>query len=139
MLEFAVTLPLMMLLMLACAELGRAFFQYNTLTKTARDGVRHLAANASFGSTGTVWVSPQLQLETANLVVFGNVAGTGDPRLPGLDVSQVTVSDEGGALVSVSVTWTYGPMLGQRLPALTGDPTRQLNVPLSASVVMRAL
>ena len=31
--EFVITLPLLLLLLLATAEIGRALFQYNTLTK----------------------------------------------------------------------------------------------------------
>ena len=42
--EFVLTLPLLMLLLLATAEIGRALFQYNTLTKAVRDREQRMLA-----------------------------------------------------------------------------------------------
>ena len=41
--EFAIVLPLLLLLSLATTELGRALYQQDTLNKAVRDGARHLA------------------------------------------------------------------------------------------------
>ncbi len=137
--EFTLTLPLLLLLLLATAELGRMLSQYDTLTKAVRDGARYLAANALSGSTSTVQITSQVQTQTQCLVVTGNVNGTGSALLPGLAVGNVTVSDAGNGYVSVSASYTYQPMLGA-LPTfgLTASPI-SLAIPLTTTVVMRAL
>jgi len=137
--EAAIALPVALFLMLAGAELGRVISQYNTLTKTARDACRYVAANAGVGSTGIVSITPQLQTAAANLVVTGNVNGTGNALLPGLAAGNVTVSDLGGGFVSVSVTYTYQPMLGSKLPTFGFGTAASLAVPLNTAIVMRAL
>ncbi|MEJ2115423.1 MAG: pilus assembly protein, partial [Gammaproteobacteria bacterium] len=65
--EFVVILPILLLLMLASAELGRAFYQYNTLTKTVRDGARYLADNSLIGTTGLIDITGEAS-NTQNLV-----------------------------------------------------------------------
>jgi Flp pilus assembly protein TadG len=138
--EFAICAPVLFLLMLATAEFGRVLFQYNTLTKAVRDGARYAAINASIDAGGTrvVNITPEIRDRTRNLVVMGNIAGTGTPLLPGLTVDNVTVSNAGNGFVSIAVTtYEYTPMLGPTLPTLgLGDPIN-LRVPLRATVVMR--
>jgi Flp pilus assembly protein TadG len=137
--EAAICLPVLLFLMLSSAELGRVFSQYNTLTKSVRDACRYVAANAAAGTTGIVSITPQLQTAAANLVVTGNVAGTGSALLPNLAAGNVTVSDAGGGFVSVSVAYTYQPMIGATLPTFGfGNPV-SLALPLNAAVIMRAL
>lgn len=138
--EFAITLPLLLLLLLATAEIGRMLSQYDTLTKTVRDGARYLAANALAGSTSTVQITSTVQTQTQNLVVTGNINGTGTPVLPGLATGNVTVSDAGNGYVSVSASYTYQPMLGAlRTFGLTSGSSIALAIPLNTTVVMRAL
>lgn len=137
--EFAITLPLLLFMMLATVEVGRVLFQYNTLTKAVRDGARYVSGKALYGSTGNVSISNQIQLETQRLVAYGNTIGTGTPLLPGISPANVTVTDAGGGLVSVSAVWNYVPMLGAQLPTLGLTAPITMTIPLSASVVMRAL
>ena len=42
-LEFAMVLPLMLLIVFGIIEFGRAYYQYNTLTKAIRDGARYMS------------------------------------------------------------------------------------------------
>lgn len=74
--EFALILPLLLLLSMITTEFGRAMYQYNTLTKSVRDAVRYL----SIQTPGTHLI------EARNLMVYGNTAGTGTPLALGLDV-----------------------------------------------------
>jgi hypothetical protein len=75
--EFALVLPLLILLSILVVELGRALYQYNTLAKSVRDAARFLSMQ-----------SPNTQVAQAkNLVVFGNPEGTGTPLVPGLSVA----------------------------------------------------
>ena len=52
--EFAIAVPVLLLLMLVSAEVGRWLYQYNTLHKAVRDGVRYLAQEAIAGTTGVI-------------------------------------------------------------------------------------
>lgn len=139
MVEFAITLPLLLLLMLATAELGHLICQYDTLTKAVRDGARYAASTSALGSTGLVSVTPQIQTAVANLVATGNINGSGSALLPSFSASTVTVSDAGNGYVSVSAAYTYVPMLGGTLPTFGLGKPISLSFTLSAAAVMRAL
>ncbi|HVJ28669.1 MAG TPA: TadE/TadG family type IV pilus assembly protein, partial [Gammaproteobacteria bacterium] len=69
--EFAIVLPVLVMLLLAVTEIGRAMVRYNALTKAVQEGARYAAAYALRGSTGAVNVDPQLLTEVRNVVVFG--------------------------------------------------------------------
>jgi Flp pilus assembly protein TadG len=137
--EFAICAPVLLLLMLATAEVGRMLVQYNKLSKAVRDGARYTVREVANGSTGTLLISNAVRNNTRNLVVTGNMAGTGTPLLPGLTVTNVTVTDAGAGFVAVSATYTYQPMLGAALPTFGPRGGINTNVPLTATVVMRAL
>lgn len=137
--EFAICAPVLLLLMLATAEVGRIFYQYNTLMKSVRDGARYAIVNASVGSTRVVSITDQVRNETRNLVVTGNTVGTGAPLLPGLAVDNVTVNDAGNGFVSVAATYSYQPMLGATLTTFGFGAPINLTLSLPATVVMRAL
>jgi len=137
--EFVIVLPICLMLVIATAEFGRAFLQYNALTMAVRDGVRHLAGRALFGSTGTVSISGGLQQETQNLVVYGNIWGAGGPVLPGLTAADVTVADAGGGNVSVLAAYPYNPIFAF-VPRFTfGTAINVTGITLQTGVTMRAL
>jgi Flp pilus assembly protein TadG len=85
--ELAIAMPIMLMLFGAAAEFGRYFYEYTTLAKAARVGVRYLAT-AQLNSTE----------ETAakNLVVYGNTTGTGTPILSGLSPTNIHIETQGG-------------------------------------------
>jgi Flp pilus assembly protein TadG len=79
--EFALVLPLLLLLTMTTTEFGRAIYQYNTIVKSLRDATRYLSMQ-----------TPNTKLtEAKNLVVFGNIAGTGPALVPGLTVAKVSI------------------------------------------------
>jgi hypothetical protein len=77
--EFALVLPLLLILTFITTEFSRALYQYNTLTKSVRDAARYL----SIQSPGTKIA------ESKNLVVYGSLTNTGSPLALGLTLSQV--------------------------------------------------
>lgn len=79
--EFALVLPLLLLLTFITTELGRAIYQYNILTKSVRDGARYLSTQQP-GSAAAITTA-------RNLMVYGNPAGTGSPLAIGLSLSHV--------------------------------------------------
>ncbi|MDM0057533.1 TadE/TadG family type IV pilus assembly protein [Variovorax fucosicus] len=77
--EFALILPLLLLLTFIATEFGRAMFEYNAITKSTRDAVRYL----SIQTPGTHIA------EARNLMVYGNLAGTGTPLARSLTLANV--------------------------------------------------
>ena len=77
--EFALVLPLLLILTFITTEFGRALYQYNILTKSVRNAARYLAIQ----SPGTKIT------ESSNLVVYGSLRNTGSPLAFGLALNQV--------------------------------------------------
>ncbi|MDQ3563888.1 MAG: pilus assembly protein [Pseudomonadota bacterium] len=135
--EFAIVAPLLLLLMLATAELGRAFYTYNTLTKAVRDGARY-ASIAALNGAKVIDLDP-IRTDTQNVVVYGNPdpLPSEQPVLQGLSTDYVKVEkvDAPDAVhVHVSAEFLYEPMFAAGFS--TFDPVR---FTMSASVTMRAL
>jgi Flp pilus assembly protein TadG len=138
MMELVLILPVVLILVMGTAELGRALMQYNTLSKAVRDGARHLANTALLGSTGTVQIDAARLTETRNLVVYGNTGGTGAPLLPGFAPGDVTVTAAPSASVSVEASYTYAPIFA-RLPRFGNGADLSPNFTLRTAMIMRAL
>lgn len=138
--EMVVVTPILLFLMMATAEITRAFIDHNTLTKAVRNGARYAALheNAFRGTTGVVVIGAAVRAETQNLVVFGNIAGTGTPVLPGMAPGDVTVTDLGGNNIRVSADYLNSGILGPILPNFFGGDINLLHN-LEATVTMRAL
>lgn len=108
--EFAVTMPLVLFMLFSTAEIGRALYQYSALTKAVRDGARYLADRASDAS-GVVVVTSALVTDTKKVTVFGDASGNGTAVLPGFVVSNVTAAREGTTdYVRVTAVYTFQPL-----------------------------
>lgn len=136
--EFVVTAPLVFLLLLGCAEIGRAFIHYATLTYSVRDAVRFATEKVFNGSTQVVSLTNAKITQTKNLAVYGNIGGTGNARLPQYQTSHVAVVDAGNSNIRVTATYPYQPMLGAILPGFNGDSV-SLNFNMQVAVTMRAI
>jgi Flp pilus assembly protein TadG len=137
--EMALVTPILLFLMLATAEVSRAFVDHNTLTKAVRNGVRHAASNALRGTTGVILLTGTLTTEVQNLVVYGNVAGTGTPVLPGLTAADIAVTDAGANNIRVSAAHSISGLLGPVLRSFSGGSDIPMVHNLQATVTMRAL
>ncbi|MGH8533242.1 MAG: TadE family protein [Gammaproteobacteria bacterium] len=136
--EFAIAVPVLLLLMLATAELGRAFYTYNTLTKSVRDGARYLSTVAKEG-TGIV-LTDQKADDTENLVVYGQTTGGSQPLLPSLTTNQVDVTSPDAEHVQVTAAYPYAPIFASGIPTFGfGSGNISVSFTMSASVTMRAL
>jgi hypothetical protein len=140
MIEMVAVTPLLLLLLLGIGEIGKAFAQYNTLNKSVREAARQVSRTALLGTTGTIWLSPEIIAEGQNLVVYGNVANGPEPRLPGLSTSHVSVTDAGDNLVLIQARYPYSPIIGPVLETFGhGTDPGTDGLTLTASVLMRAL
>ncbi len=141
--EMALVTPILVVLMLATADLTRAFIEHNTVTKAVRNGARYVAAKAFDGTTGVVNVDATLRSETQNLVVFGSTSppGGASPVVPGLTPANITVVLIAGTDdVEVSATYALGGLFGAVLPVsmYSGNSISAART-LRATVRMRAL
>src|SRR4051812_43036755 len=84
-LEFAITLPLLLAICFGITEFGRAIYTYNTLAKSARDAARYLTTQAP--GNAAAWASAK------NLAVYGNPSGTGFPLVAGLTAAKIIICD----------------------------------------------
>ncbi len=97
MVEFAIILPLMIMLLFGITELGRALYQQNTLDKAVNTGARYLARMDGLVQITEDNCTPLTQAEwdastaverAKELVAYGS--GT-TPLLPSLDETDVTI------------------------------------------------
>ncbi|WP_208993725.1 TadE/TadG family type IV pilus assembly protein [Alcanivorax sediminis] len=133
MVEFAIMLPMIVVLVFGITELGRAIYQQNTLSKAAASGARYMSrspqAVTSDCAEGATWSASVLN--AANLIAYGRQSGTGQPLLPDLDaadasfsVAQRTVTGMGNAcVITASVSVPFRAIFGDTLvPFLDLDP-----------------
>ncbi len=133
--EVALVIPVMLLLFGAVAEFGRYFYEYTTAAKAARVGVRYLASKSV--NSGTNY-----ELQAKNLVVYGNIAGTGSPVLPGMTIANVEVLYNGATSVPDTITVNivgYQHQSIVNLGALLKNAALSTNVDVKPSVTMRYL
>jgi Flp pilus assembly protein TadG len=110
MVELAISLLVLISIAFGMTELGRAIYQYNTLTKSARDAVRLLSMRDPSDDAA--------KNQAKCLAVYGNPGCTGAPLAPGLSVAMVSICDalacpadhaaQGSAPVINLVTVTIG-------------------------------
>jgi Flp pilus assembly protein TadG len=102
--ELAIMITLLIVMAVGIAEFGRAFYEYNTLTKAVRDGVRLLSQHDATDTTYATYV-----MEAKCLVVHGSVDCSGPALLPKLEIS----------MVNDPVTSTVTTALGNTLRLVT--------------------
>jgi hypothetical protein len=79
MVEFALVLPVLLILTFTVTELGRAFYQYNVLAKSVREAARYLSVRAAGVDVD----------KAKNIIVYGKPSGGSVPVVPGLSLSNV--------------------------------------------------
>jgi hypothetical protein len=136
--EFMIVAPVLLMLLLAIAEFSNALQQYNTLTQAVREGARYGAGRAGVGSTGTAQEG-EWMAAAASLTVFGNLIGSGVPRLPNLSEELVTVSLADSEHITVSATYPYQPLFAAIPTFGLREGPIVPNFVLRATVTMRAL
>ncbi|MCO6059618.1 pilus assembly protein [Pseudomonas sp. MOB-449] len=143
MVEFAITLPLLLLLLLAIGEFGRMLYQYNSLLQASRDAGRYVAGKAWNRALGAIDLTsdPQLVPRTRNIAVYGvPTVQTGKEVVPGLTAGnvQVGIAPDTTDHIQVSITYSFQPVIGEALPVFFGSAI-PLGISLRSTVVMRAL
>lgn len=134
--EFALILPILLLLLAGIYGVGRAYAQYETLTKATRDGARLLSITnkATISSAGVAAAKARVTLVAQN----GGMPDFSDANVivtcldaTYADSNCVDGTEPGGVRVETT-GWSYD--LGSVVPIL-GEATRTLS--LKASTTMR--
>lgn len=96
MVELAIILPLLLVIFLGIAELGRALLFQHRLTSAVEAGARFAARATGAVDTedcsaaGGAWTTAETS--SKQMVTFGQLTGGTDPVVPGLSVDDVVVS-----------------------------------------------
>jgi Flp pilus assembly protein TadG len=140
MVEFAIALPLLLLLLLAIGEFGRMLYQYNSLQQASRDAGRYVAGLAWNATLGQIELNGDLQSKTKSVAVYGVPANSDGytPVVPELTTDNVVVDSQDAEHVRVSITYTFRPVIGNSLPTFFGNSI-PLNIALQSTVIMRVL
>jgi Flp pilus assembly pilin Flp len=131
--EFALVLPLLLVLLLGMLEFGKAFNYWIDATHLANQGARWAVVNRNPG-TGTLQDYIQGQANTLEL------RDGGTPSIPAGDEAEVCISfplgsSNVGDPVQVTVTATYHwlPFVGDRISStavtISGSATMRLEAP----------
>ena len=142
MVEFALSAPVLLLLMFGSFEFGHFLIQYSTLNDAVRNASRYLAGSGLDGTTGILktgatWSS--LVTQGQNLAVFGNTAGTPPAVLPALNTGNITVTGDALDNITVTAAYPYQPLFGAVIPTFMGGGGISTAFTLNISVTMRAL
>lgn len=89
--EMAFLVPVLLLILFGAFELGRLYYTYHSLQKALRGGAGVLAraSNVNYCDTG----DPALT-DIKNMIVFGNLQGSGDPVIQGLTPEMIVITPE---------------------------------------------
>ena len=132
--ELAIVLPVFLMLFGAAAEFGRYFYEYTTLDKATRAASRYLATAAVDSTEDT---------RAKNIVVYGNMDGTGTPIVSGLTTANVVITRSGGVptlpqTVTVQISgFKHQPVFD--LGKLINVPSLSLNIDVKPGSTMRYL
>lgn len=133
MVELVIVTPILLLLLLGVTEMGRALFQYNTLSKAVRDSARYYSTEVFSGNN---------IIGAKNLVKYGQT-GVGTPLLPGAYTipDPVTMIDATGTYVTVTASYSFTFLPGNPLDGIVGLFGSALPNPftLTATSTMRAI
>src|SRR6185295_3771716 len=90
MVEFALSVSLLVPVLVGVFQFGYAFYTYNRLIVAIRSGARYAALRTYDSSTSTP--TDAYLSAVRNAVVYGNPNGGTDPVVPGLSTGQVAVT-----------------------------------------------
>jgi Flp pilus assembly protein TadG len=154
MVEFAIIFPILLVLFVGTAELGRLFYTYTTLAKATAVGARYLSTSRN-AVNGTTTEKTNAKTEAKNLVVCGIKSSAADactgqtPVVPGLTIANVSICDNfstpcSPALASGFIkyfkveiqSYTYSAGVWD-LAAKTGTTTETFYFPLKPSTEAR--
>jgi Flp pilus assembly protein TadG len=132
--EFAMLLPLLLLLVFTVSEFGAMFYRLNALTKSVDIAARYLT-DVSVNKTNTAIDKTNAQ----NLAVYGTITAR-TAILPGLTAANIAITNPDAQHVQVIATYNANLLLGGTLNAFMqyiGGSVATDFMTLTAASVMR--
>lgn len=148
MIEFAITLPILLILFAGATEVGRLFYTYTTLAKATKVGARYLSTqvtNSCFQLNGSSCPAAGCAVCTnaRNLVICGNAGGCGGTGQPAAIAKNLTAANiaitspsASSGTVTVSITNYQYQALVFNLAGLAGSQATWANLTLNPSSQM---
>lgn len=115
MLEFALALPILLLLLLGLLEFGIAFDHHLTLQYATREGARTGAALANGGGQLGCATGPRLEIDEQIVAAVQRVLLATDSPIDRADVAQIRIyraTATGAETTGLVNVWTYAPGAG---------------------------
>ncbi|MGV3591101.1 MAG: TadE/TadG family type IV pilus assembly protein [Gammaproteobacteria bacterium] len=134
MLEFALIFPMLVILLFACAEVGRLLYQQNELTKAVMAGSRFIArspdALTAACAQGSAWAAATAT--ATNLIAYSHDSTL---RLPGLGSAGAivftprseTLAGQAVCIVRTQATTTFAGLFGDTVIPLLDTGAVELN------------
>jgi Flp pilus assembly protein TadG len=156
MVEFALGLPMLLLILIAFVEVGIAVMKYNVVSNVAREGARYASTITGIdtatwqqtcnvggvGATGVTYVATSC-MGTENIVSTVAREGVGlDPRLLTVTIAYDEAMDgyNRGREITVTVTYTHPLLLAAIARDGSGQPTNIFYIiPTSITMQSRAM
>jgi hypothetical protein len=154
--ELAIIFPLLLVLFVGTAELGRLFYTYTTLAKATAVGARYLSTSRN-AVNGTTTEKTNAKTEAKNLVVCGikssSATACESPTtvVPGLTIANVLICDNFSTPCSPTLaagpvkyfkveiqSYTYSPGVWN-VASKTGTETTTFYFPLKPSTEARSM
>jgi Flp pilus assembly protein TadG len=133
MIELAVVLPVLLLLFVGAAEVGRMFYTYTTLAKATKLGARYLSTSKQ-ASSAVAADRTAATTAAQNLVVCGFTDCTGQTAIaPGLTTAKVAVT-----LPTTGANASYVRVQIQNYPFTTGAFNLALRLGVTNATIYNA-
>lgn len=125
--EFALVIPLVLLIFLGLFDLGRAVYAYTTISNAAREGARVLIVDQ--GQTSGVY---KAQIEAAgSATALGVAPGSVTVSFRSPDLSSACATRTIGCVAEVSVPYSYTaitPIIGQLIGPISMSSTVRIPI-----------
>jgi Flp pilus assembly protein TadG len=138
--EFALVLPIFLLMIMGIVDMGRLIYTYNTVSNAARDGARIAIVNQSTTGTTTCDTSSATAWSTGCAIASGialNIAPA-DVSVTYRDPTDTTACSPVtiGCIAVVQVTGTYTaltPIIGQLIGSIDVSSTAKMSIERACS------
>lgn len=134
MLEFALIFPMLVILLFACAEVGRLLYQQNELTKAVMAGSRFIArspdALTAACAQGSSWAAATAT--ATNLIAYSHdstlrLPGLGSPGAIVFTPRTETLAGQAVCIIQTQATTTFAGLFGDTVIPLLDTGAVELN------------
>jgi len=143
--EFAIALPFLILLLSVMGEIGYLLYQQTSLNKSIENGAVYASKNTRLG-TGLIKIDATTEQNAKNLIIYGNLAGTGDKLINNINIEDISLTctygtedgycekDAGVTAITLQANVNYIPVMGSLFDNVTGFTLFPLSLSATSTV-----